>query len=32
MAVRRRWHQNPNLISFKIFKLLMHSINLVRIR
>jgi hypothetical protein len=32
MIVQRRWHQNPNLISLKIYKLLMCSIDLVRIR
>jgi hypothetical protein len=27
-----RWYQNPNLVSFKIFKFLMHGINPVQIR
>jgi hypothetical protein len=31
-AILMRSNQNPNLVYFKIFKLLMHSIDLVRIR
>jgi hypothetical protein len=31
MVVQRRWYQNPNLISLKIYKLLMHSIDPFRI-
>jgi hypothetical protein len=27
-----RWHQNPNLVSLKIFKLLVHNIDPARIR
>jgi hypothetical protein len=32
MVVRRRWHQNPNLVSPKIFNLCMHNIDPVKIR
>jgi hypothetical protein len=32
MVVQRRWHQNPNLVSLKIFERLMHNIDPVRIR
>ena len=30
MAVLWRWYQNPNVVSLKVFKLLMHGINPIR--
>jgi len=32
IAVLWRWYQNPNMVSLKVFKLLMHGINPIRIR